>query len=144
MSRSKTSISALILFICTGNGSKAPEFPVRSLMPETAALLLDWVKDKQPEDYLFPAGRASAVPHITRVRFFQLFGDYCRQAGIPALLSHPHCLKHALATHVINTIGIQHTRQYLGHVSIRSTQQYLHSNDARASLAVQTALMGAA
>ncbi len=56
-------------------------------MPETAALLLDWVKDKQPEDYLFPAGRASAVPHITRVRFFQLFGDYCRQAGIPAHLS---------------------------------------------------------
>src|SRR6266581_4520837 len=54
-----------------------------------------------------------------------------------------HCLKHAFATHVIHTIGRLHTRQYLGHVSIRSTQQYLHSNDARASLAVQTALMGA-
>jgi len=50
-------------------------------MPETAALLLDWVKDKQPEDYLFPAGRASAVPHITRVRFFQLFGVADRLAS---------------------------------------------------------------
>ncbi len=109
-------------------------------MPETAALLLEWVKDKQPEDYLFPAGRPSAVPHIGRI----VFRAYCRQAGIPAHFSHPHCLKHALGTHVIHQIWIQHTGQYLGHVSIRSTQQYFHSNDARASLAIQAALAQAA
>src|SRR2546430_1592599 len=77
----------------------------RSLMPETAALLLEWVKDKQPEDYLFPAGRPSAVPHIGRI----VFRAYCRQAGIPAHFSHPHCLKHALGTHVIHQIGIHST-----------------------------------
>ena len=136
MSRSKTSISALILFICTGNGSKAPEFPVRSLMPETAALLLDWVKDKQPEDYLFPAGRLSAVPHVGRIRFYQVSVPIADRLVSPRIFSHPHCLKHALATHVIHTIGILHTRQYLGHVTIRNTPQYLHRYDAKASLSV--------
>ena len=58
-----------------------PRYAVfRSLMPETAGLLLEWVKDKQPEDYLFPARRPSAVPHISRVRFSQLVSPLL-QAG---------------------------------------------------------------
>ena len=60
---------------------KGSNATVQPLMPETAALLLEWVKDKQPEDYLFPAGRPSAVPHISRIRFFQVFRAYCRQAA---------------------------------------------------------------
>src|SRR6266566_7754667 len=61
---------------CGGHMSTLCERPryavFRSLMPETAALLLEWVKDKQPEDYLFPAGRLSAVPHVGRIRFYQV------------------------------------------------------------------------
>src|SRR5437867_2731262 len=61
---------------CCGHMSTPYERPryavFRSLMPETAALLLEWVKDKQPEDYLFPAGRLSAVPHVGRIRFYQV------------------------------------------------------------------------
>ena len=100
---------------CGGHMSTLCERPryavFRSLMPETAALLLEWVKDKQPEDYLFPAGRLSAVPHVGRIRFYQVSVPIADRLVSPRIFSHPHCLKHALATHVIHTIGIQHTRQ---------------------------------
>ncbi len=128
---------------------KGSEFTVQPLMPTTAALLLDYIKGKGSNDYLFPKSKAgrkagnkplkSGEPrqvkaHLTRVRFFQLFRDYCRMAGIPSHLAHPHAAKHGLASAVINEIGIQATR------TIRSTQAYLHSSDASASAAVHAVL----
>jgi len=117
---------------------------VQPLVPETTALLREWIGSRR-DGYLFPAGIAgrqggNRQGHITRQTFFLFFKEYCVQAGIPKHLAHPHCLKHALGTVVIDTIGIQCTRQYLGHVSMRSTQQYTHSNDAKASAAVHTVL----
>ncbi len=134
---------------------KGSEFTVQPLMPETSALLLDYIRGKDPNDCLFPKSKAGRkvslrplksgeprkpIKHISRVRFFQLFRNYCRLAGIPTHLAHPHAAKHGLASAVINEIGIQACRQYCGHISIRSTQAYLHSNDAAASAAVHAVL----
>src|SRR6266702_4030842 len=134
---------------------KGSKLTVQPLMPTTAALLLDYIKRNDPNDYLFPKSKAGRkvsnkplksgeprkpVEHISRVRFFQLFRHYCRLARIPSHLAHPHAAKHGLASAVINEIGIQATRKYCGHVSIRSTQAYLHSSDASASAAVQVVI----
>jgi len=123
---------------------------VQPLMAETAILLRQYIGSRRnnPTGYLFPAGIAgrhgtNRQGHITRQTFFLFFQEYCRQVGIPEHLQHPHAAKHALGTAVIDTIGIQSTRQYLGHVSIRSTQQYTHSNDQKASAAVHAVLAGA-
>jgi len=123
---------------------KGSKETVQPLTAKTAILLRHYIGSR-PDGYLFPAGIAgrqggNRQGHITRQTFFLFFKEYCVQAGIPKHLAHPHCLKHALGTVVIDTIGIQSTRQYLGHVSMRSTQQYTHSNDAKASAAVHTVL----
>jgi type 1 fimbriae regulatory protein FimB len=121
---------------------KGSKETVQPLMPETAILLREWVGH---DGYLFPTGIAgrhgdNRRGHITRQSFFLFFQAYCVQAGIPEHLSHPHCLKHALGTAVIDEIGIQSTRQYLGHVSMRSTAEYTHASDASASKAVHAVL----
>ena len=120
---------------------------VQPLMAETAILLRQYIGSRRnnPTGYLFPAGIAgrhgtNRQGHITRQTFFLFFQEYCRQVGIPVHLAHPHAAKHALASAVIDCIGIQSTRQYCGHRSIRSTQEYTHSNDAKASAAVHTVL----
>ena len=126
---------------------KGSKETVQPLMAETAILLRQYIGSRRnnPTGYLFPAGIAgrhgtNRQGHITRQSFFLFFQAYCREAGIPEHLQHPHAAKHALGTVVIDIIGIQSTRQYLGHVSMRSTQQYTHSNDAKASAAVQSVL----
>ena len=123
---------------------KGSKETVQPLTAETAALLRKWI-DSRTYGYVFPTGIAgrpgdNRQGHITRQTFFLFFQEYCRQVGIPVHLAHPHAAKHALASAVIDCIGIQSTRQYCGHRSMRSTQQYTHSNDAKASAAVHTVL----
>src|SRR5438132_2761925 len=92
---------------------KGSKETVQPLTAETAILLRKWI-DPRTYGYLFPTGIAGRPGdnrrgHITRQSFFLFFQAYCRQAGIPKHLAHPHCLKHALGTVVIDTIGIQST-----------------------------------
>ena len=133
------SSDAIYLRLMRLKGSKAT---IQPLMPETAALVREWLADKGQNEYLF-TGKAHG--HISRMQFYRVFRRYCALTGIiPVHLRHPHAAKHALATHVINVIGIQATRQYCGHRSISSTQVYLHSSDQQASAAVHAVLGGAA
>jgi integrase/recombinase XerD len=78
---------------------------------------------------------------ITRQAFGLVVKKYCVAAGIPAHLSHPHVLKHSIATHSIRNAGIENVQAYLGHKSMASTGVYLRSDDATASAAVQNALV---
>jgi len=78
------------------------------------------ISSKQPGEFPFPLGRPSA--RCTAHQPCSLLPTV--SPLIASRLASPpisHCLKHAFATHVIHTIGILHTRQYLGHVSICST-----------------------
>lgn len=78
----------------------------------------------------------------TRQRFWQIFREHAKAAGIPRRLSHPHIAKHTLAMQMIGTAGIENTRQYLGHRSISSTGAYLKVSDKEASEAAKRALGG--
>ena len=83
-----------------------------------------------PEGRLFPIGR---------VQFYRLFRRYAAAAGLPRHLAHPHILKHSIASLTIREAGIENVRQYLGHVSIASTGEYLKVDDAAASSAIASA-----
>jgi site-specific recombinase XerD len=77
---------------------------------------------------------------ISRTQLWRLVRRYALAAGIPAHRAHPHALKHAIAAQMIETAGIQNTRQWLGHKSISSTGEYLRVTDGQAASAVARAL----
>lgn len=76
---------------------------------------------------------------ISRQAAHKIFRKYCKKAGVPEHLAHPHTLKHTCGMNIIPS-GIENARQYLGHKSIASTGAYLKVSDASASKAVMASL----
>jgi site-specific recombinase XerD len=109
------------------------------LLDEVVALR-SWLKER-PEDgtrYVFTSQKGG---RLDRTQFFRLFRDYAEAAGLPAEKRHPHCLKHSLATHLIQgNTNLALVRQALGHQSISSTMKYIAVTDAQAAKAVRAAL----
>ena len=83
--------------------------------------------------------RTSPLFPFSRVHYFRLFRKYAKRAGINSLKWHPHCLKHSIAMHNIDKVGIHNLRRYLGHKRMDSTGEYLKVNDAEASAAIARA-----
>jgi len=62
---------------------------------------------------------------ISRIRIWELMRQYCKEAGIPMRLAHPHALKHSRGSHLLEETGKIHVVQdALGHKSIASTMIY--------------------
>ena len=72
---------------------------------------------------------------ITRGGAYKLMQRAGKRAGLPTHKLHPHSLKHSCAMAVVNKIGIQELRTYLGHKSLNSTGAYLKESDETASRA---------
>jgi integrase/recombinase XerD len=94
------------------------------LSPRLLALLRhDW-KRFRPQTWLFPG--ADLAHPITRDGVWFI----CRQAGKAAQLTkpiHPHLLRHAFATHLLEAgVDLRRIQLLLGHASLRSTSLYLH------------------
>jgi integrase/recombinase XerD len=94
------------------------------LSPRLLALLRHYWKLYRPQAWLFP-GAHRAQP-MTRDGVWFI----CRQAGKTAGLSkivHPHLLRHAFATHLLEAgVDLRRIQLLLGHASLRSTSLYLH------------------
>jgi integrase/recombinase XerD len=94
------------------------------LSPKLLPLLRQyWQKDK-PQPWLFP-GHPRTRPITTKAVYL-----VCRRAGQAAHLSkliHPHLLRHAFATHLLEAgIDLRRIQLLLGHRSLRTTSRYLH------------------
>lgn len=77
---------------------------------------------------------------VARSQFYRIVAKHAASAGIPRHKAHPHVLKHSIAAQMIETAGIQATRQWLGHKSISSTGEYLRVTDDQAAADVARAL----
>ncbi|MBZ5658509.1 MAG: tyrosine-type recombinase/integrase [Acidobacteriia bacterium] len=67
-----------------------------------------------------------------------------RDAGLPDHESHPHVLKHALATHLVRRdVNLAKVQLALRHRSINSTMVYVGVSDQEADSARHNALMNA-
>jgi site-specific recombinase XerD len=77
---------------------------------------------------------------FSRFTFWRMVRKYVAASGIPAHLAHPHVLKHSIAMQLIDSAGIENTRQYLGHKNLSSTGAYLKVSDADAARAAGAAL----
>lgn len=100
------------------------------LLDEKTALF-DFALGMHANQKLFP---------ICRGQFHRIVARHARTAGLPKRLGHPHILKHTIAMQAIESAGIQHTRQWLGHKSMSSTGAYLRVTDEQAATAVIAAL----
>jgi len=91
-------------------------------------VLVAWWRRKRPADWLFPGGKVGR-PLTTKAVFW-----ICRKAAKLAGLTkpvHPHSLRHAFATHLledgVNLVVIQ---ELLGHADVRTTIRYPQVSNA--------------
>ena len=94
------------------------------LSPKLLPLLRQYWQQDKPQPWLFP-GHPRTRPMTTKAVYL-----VCRQAGQAAHLSkaiHPHVLRHAFATHLLEAgIDLRRIQLWLGHRSLQSTSRSLH------------------
>lgn len=75
---------------------------------------------------LFPARGSTPAGHgISRQRLHNLMRAYTTQLGFPEDRRHFHCLRHSIATHLVEQgMDIMMIRDWLGHRDIASTMVY--------------------
>jgi site-specific recombinase XerD len=91
-------------------------------------VLVAWWRWRRPKEWLFPGGKAGC-PLTTKAVFFT-----CRKAAKLAAIPkpvHPHSLRHAFATHLLDDgVNLVVIQKLLGHSDIKTTARYLHVTDA--------------
>ncbi|MEM7663715.1 MAG: tyrosine recombinase [Pseudomonadota bacterium] len=88
-------------------------------LPKTNAAL------ERARPYVFPSRGKEG--HLTRRRLGQMLTDLAIKAGIEPSRVHPHALRHAYATHLLQGgADLRSVQTLLGHADISTTQIYTH------------------
>jgi site-specific recombinase XerD len=110
----------MVIRIVQGKGNKDRLVPLSVKLLE---LLRAYWRRVRPRDFLFPGRRFDQALGAAKV------GDACAHARIHAGLTkaaHPHCLRHAFATHLLEAgTDLRTIQLLLGHRSLATTARYL-------------------
>jgi integrase len=105
--------------------------PGEKVMISDIKKLLKTYLDARTDDlpYLFPSKQRGP---LSRKRIDALFKLYAGRAGLPPHKRHSHCLRHSIATHLLDAgQSLEYVQDHLGHKSIRSTGVYARISDAK-------------
>ena len=110
-----------LIWIRGGKGRKDRQ---ALLPPKLLELLRVYFRWKRPQQWLFPGGKPNQ-PISTKSIFLA-----CRKAAQKAGISkavHPHSLRHAFATHLLEAgVDLRTIQLLLGHSKLETTARYLH------------------
>ena len=113
-----------VIWIRGGKGRKDRQV---LLPPRLLELLRVYFRWKKPEEWLFPGG----VPGqpICSNSIFRACQKAVRKAGIVKPV-HPHSLRHAFATHLLEAgVNLRTIQILLGHAKLETSARYLHVTD---------------
>jgi site-specific recombinase XerD len=114
-----------VIWVRGGKGHKDRQVMLAEPLREVLVAYWRW---QRPAEWLFPGKKADC--RITSDSVFKVCAAAAKKAGITKPV-HPHSLRHAFATHLLdegaNLLVIQ---ALLGHVHLRTTAGYLHLSDS--------------
>ena len=114
-----------VIWVRNGKGHKDGQVMLADPLREVLIAYWRW---KHPADWLFP-GDKTDCPLATRSVFW-----ICRKAARLAAIAkpvHPHSLRHAFATHLLDDgVNLVVIQRLLGHANLKTTARYLHVSDA--------------
>ena len=90
-------------------------------------VLVAWWRRARPAEWLFPGEKPGR--HLSRETVFRTCKDAAQLAGINKNV-HPHSLRHAFATHLLDDgVSLPVIQVLLGHLNLKTTARYLHVSD---------------
>jgi integrase/recombinase XerD len=113
-----------VLQVRHGKGRKDRQ----TLLPaKLLELLRCYWRNQRPTDWLFPS--ANATRPISAKTVFLACRKAAQKAGISKPI-HPHSLRHAFATHLLEAgVNLRTIQILLGHANLETTARYLHVAD---------------
>jgi integrase/recombinase XerD len=113
-----------VIWVRGGKGHKDRQVMLAEPLREVLAAYWRW---KRPTDWLFPGELPGA--HLSRETVFRNCRAAAQAAGI-AKPVHPHSLRHAFATHLLDEgVNLLVIQALLGHAHLKTTARYLHLSD---------------
>ena len=110
-----------VIWVRGGKGRKDRQV---LLPPKLLELLRVYFRWKRPKEWLFPGGKPGQP--ISCESIFRACQEAAKRAGISKSV-HPHSLRHAFATHLLESgVDLRTIQILLGHAKLETTARYLH------------------
>ena len=114
-----------VIWVRGGKGHKDRQVMLAQPLREVLAAYWRW---KRPTGWLFPGNKPDSP--IATNSVFKACVAAARKAGISKPI-HPHSLRHAFATHLLDGgVNLLVIQTLLGHVHLKTTARYLHLSDS--------------
>ena len=113
-----------LIHVRGGKGYKDRQVMLSGPLREVLAAYWRW---KRPTEWLFPGDNPGRP--IARKSVFEACKKAAQRAGITKSV-HPHSLRHAFATHLLDEgVSLVVIQALLGHTNLKTTARYLHVSD---------------
>jgi integrase/recombinase XerD len=114
-----------VIWVRGGKGHKDRQVMLAEPLRELLAAYWRW---KRPVEWLFPGGNPDCPIGTNSV--FRACQQAARKAGVAKPI-HPHSLRHAFATHLLDEgVNLLVIQTLLGHAHLKTTARYLHVSDS--------------